>query len=364
MHQRAADADVIIVNHHLFFADLALRQDDFGSILPGILGGDFRRSARNRGRGKRLLWPAGIELSIRRNLARDAEQTLRVSRQGGPPLLRRVSRLRDRVREFFEAFPPRDGRSPFETTARAEFLERHRTAYEDLVAAVKSGRKRHCRASRQERGTYRNARRAAELRGEIKFLLESTEKITYIGSNAAARAYSLRRRHRCQRDLRERHFRGFDTLVLTSATLAVGGHFDFLKQRLGIHTDASAFCLTSSTSRARRCCTSAGLPDVRDASFALKAACRDRETPGMHRGTRVFAVYQLQPDESISNWCARVPLFPCFWQGTAPRTALLERFRTTPGAVLFATSSFWQGVDVPGDQLPAWIVDRLPFARA
>ena len=54
--------------------------------------------------------------------------------------------------------------------------------------------------------------------------------------------------------------------------------------------------------------------------------------------------------------------FPLFLQGTAPRSALLERFKNTPNAVLFATSSFWQGVDVPGEQLSCVIVDRLPFA--
>jgi ATP-dependent DNA helicase DinG len=54
--------------------------------------------------------------------------------------------------------------------------------------------------------------------------------------------------------------------------------------------------------------------------------------------------------------------FPCLLQGTAPRSVLLERFKNTPGAVLFATASFWQGVDVPGDQLSCVIVDRLPFA--
>jgi ATP-dependent DNA helicase DinG len=54
--------------------------------------------------------------------------------------------------------------------------------------------------------------------------------------------------------------------------------------------------------------------------------------------------------------------FPLLLQGSAPRSALLERFRATPGAVLFATASFWQGVDVPGAQLSCVIVDRLPFA--
>jgi ATP-dependent DNA helicase DinG len=54
--------------------------------------------------------------------------------------------------------------------------------------------------------------------------------------------------------------------------------------------------------------------------------------------------------------------FPLMLHGTAPRSVLLERFKNTPNAVLFATASFWQGVDVPGEQLSCVIVDRLPFA--
>jgi ATP-dependent DNA helicase DinG len=54
--------------------------------------------------------------------------------------------------------------------------------------------------------------------------------------------------------------------------------------------------------------------------------------------------------------------YPTLIQGSGPRTALLEEFRATPNCVLFATSSFWQGVDVPGEQLSCVIIDRLPFA--
>src|SRR6201982_4317599 len=67
----------------------------------------------------------------------------------------------------------------------------------------------------------------------------------------------------------------------------------------------------------------------------------------------------------MNDLCERVRLrlnFPVLLQGTAPRSVLLERFKNTLGAVLFATSSFWQGVDVPGEQLSCVIVDRLPFA--
>jgi ATP-dependent DNA helicase DinG len=132
MHQRAAEADVIIVNHHLFFADLALRQDYFGSILPEYSAVVFDEAHEIEDVASDYF---GRQISNYRfeELARDAEQAVRVTQQGGPSLLRRVNRLREHTREFFDAFPPRDGRSPFEPAARAAFLEANRTSYDAVL---------------------------------------------------------------------------------------------------------------------------------------------------------------------------------------------------------------------------------------
>src|SRR5271154_7011573 len=134
MHQRAQEADLIIVNHHLFFADLALRKDDFGSILPEYSAVVFDEAHEIEDVASDYF---SRQISNYRfeELARDAEQAVRVSQQGGPPLLRRINRVRERAREFFEGFPPREGRSPFELTARAAFVETHRASYDELVAA-------------------------------------------------------------------------------------------------------------------------------------------------------------------------------------------------------------------------------------
>jgi ATP-dependent DNA helicase DinG len=104
------------------------------------------------------------------------------------------------------------------------------------------------------------------------------------------------------------------------------------------------------------------MPDVRDAGFAASAA---REVAALLRVTRgrafcLFTSYSQMKE--VHERVSAVVDFLIFLQGTAPRSALLDRFRSTPGAVLFATASFWQGVDVPGEQLSCVIIDRLPFA--
>jgi ATP-dependent DNA helicase DinG len=104
------------------------------------------------------------------------------------------------------------------------------------------------------------------------------------------------------------------------------------------------------------------MPDVRDPGFAAKAADEIVTLLGLSQG-RAFCLFTsyAQMNDLFERVRNRLD-FPLLLQGTAPRSVLLERFKTTPNAVLFATASFWQGVDVPGEQLSCVIVDRLPFA--
>jgi len=363
MHQRAADADVIIVNHHLFFADLALRQDDFGSILPEYSAVIFDEAHEIEDVASDYF---GRQASNYRfdELARDAEQALRVLGQGGPALLRRVSRLRERAREFFEAFPPREGRLPFEAGARAAFLEQHATAYEEMVLAVKALETSIAALPTKADELVNIARRAAELRAEIKFLLESSEKnYVYWYERRGKGVFLAATPIDVSAILRERLFEAFDTIVLTSATLAVGGRFEFLKQRLGIHGARERVLPPEFDFRSQAMFyVPSRLPDVRDAGFPAAAA---REIAALLECTagRAFCLFTSYSQmNQIYELVRADSCFPLFLQGTAPRMALLEKFRHTNGAVLFATSSFWQGVDVPGDQLSSVIVDRLPFA--
>src|SRR5271155_432996 len=135
MHQRAQEADLIIVNHHLFFADLAVRQDDFGSILPEYSAVVFDEAHEIEDVASDYF---GRQLSSYRfeELARDADQTLRLLHLGTPSVLRRTQRIRERSRAFFDTFPPRDGRYPFSRVEREAFLEQNREAYDDLASAL------------------------------------------------------------------------------------------------------------------------------------------------------------------------------------------------------------------------------------
>lgn len=363
MHRRAIDADLIIVNHHLFFADLALRQDDFASILPEYSAVIFDEAHEIEDVASDYF---GRQISNYRldELARDAEQAMRITQQAKPPLLRRVTRLREKVREFFDLLPPREGRFALEPGARAAFVEEHASSYDGLIAALKALENEIAALASKPEELLVIARRAAELRSETAFIFESNEK-NYV--------YWLERRGKgvfvtatpidVSMILREHLFEMFDTVIMTSATLSVSDRFDFLKQRLGIQAAQEAV-LPHEFDYGRQSILyiPQGLPDVRNPLFVQKAAEEITRLLDLTEG-RAFCLFTsyAQMKQIFELLRARLR-FPLLLQGTAPRMALLERFRTTPGAVLFATSSFWQGVDVPGEQLSCVIIDRLPFA--
>src|SRR5271167_158940 len=363
MQNRAKEADLIIVNHHLFFADLALKQDDFGSILPEYSAVVFDEAHEMEDVASDYF---GQQISNFRfeELARDADQMMRLTHQGTPSLLRRTQRIREKSRGFFDSFPAKEGRFPFSRNEREAFLEQNREAYDGLLDALKGLETEFAALTQKPEELLRIARRSFEIRQEFAFLFESDEK-NYV--------YWFERRNKgvflaatpidVSQILRERLFEAFDTVILTSATLTVGHRFEYIRQRLGLdHTKENALPHEFDYQSQALLYLPPKMPDVRDPGFAAKAADEIVLLLEHSRG-RAFCLFTsyVQMNDLFERVRHRVN-FPLLLQGTAPRSILLERFKNTPNTVLFATSSFWQGVDVAGEQLSCVIVDRLPFA--
>ncbi len=363
MHQRAQEADLIIVNHALFFADLAIRKDDFGSILPEYSAVVFDEAHEIEDVASDYF---GRQVSSYRfdELARDAENTLRVLQIAAPQLRRYLSRMRERGHSFFETFPEREGRFPFEQAERAAFLQRNLERYEELASAAKRVETELSALQPKPEEVITLARRASEIRRELEFLLESEEKsYVYWYERRGKGVFLAATPIDVSQILREKLFDQFDTVVLTSATLAVGGRFDYLKQRLGIQPANEKVLAQEFDFREQALLyIPPTMPDVRDGKFSASAADEITQMLEISEG-RAFCLFTsyAQMKDVHQRVSARVK-FPLLLQGSAPRTVLLDRFRSTPNAVLFATASFWQGVDVPGAQLSCVIIDKLPFA--
>ena len=161
--------------------------------------------------------------------------------------------------------------------------------------------------------------------------------------------------------LREHLWSQMETAVLTSATLAVGGGFDYIRQRLGLdHASESVVPSHFDYQSQVIFYVPPDLPDPRTPQFIAQASDRVRRLLEITRG-RAFVLFTSYAQmNEIYDRLLGVLDFPMLKQGDAPKSALLEEFRITPHAVLFGTSSFWQGVDVQGEQLSCVIIDRLP----
>ena len=208
------------------------------------------------------------------------------------------------------------------------------------------------------------ARRAGELRQAAQMVFESQDRNYVFWWERRGRGLFIEASPiDVSAILRQLLFEQVETVVLTSATLAVAGNFDFLKRRLGIQNSREKILAQHFDYEQQALLyTPVHLPDPRDASFVERAA---EEVIDILKATqgRAFVLFTSynQMRELYERVRSRLR-YKMLLQGTAPRTVLLDRFRKTPNCVLFATSSFWQGVDVQGQQLSAVIIDRLPFA--
>jgi ATP-dependent DNA helicase DinG len=151
--------------------------------------------------------------------------------------------------------------------------------------------------------------------------------------------------------------------VLTSATLAVAGGFDYVEKRLGL-SNARTMVVPGHFDYQKQAIlyVPQHLPDPRSPAF-VKMAAEEVGRILKHSRGRAFVLFTSYQQMRLVHDAVSLEIeYPTLLQGTGPRRALLEEFRSTPHCVLFATSAFWQGVDVPGEQLSCVIIDKLPFA--
>jgi ATP-dependent DNA helicase DinG len=361
MHQRAAEANLIVVNHHLFFADLALKRTEYGSLLPEYAAVVFDEAHEIEDVATRYF---GLQVTNYRveELARDTEITARLRDLQIPDIFAAIGELRGRAGLFFELFPASEGRSSFEH--RAEFLDKNRGAYSSLLNSFVRLQTELMRVKDRPEEIARLAARAEELRGNLELVMEGRDRNMVFWWERRGRGIFLEATPiDVSPMLRELLFDQVDSVILTSATLAVGGNFSFLKARLGIqNAKEKIFPSHFNFGEQALFYIPTHLPDPREPEFASLAA---DEVTLLLKATRGRAFVLFTSYSQMRDLYEKIRprlQYPMMIQGSAPAPALLKKFRSASHAVLFATSSFWQGVDVQGQQLSAVIIDRIPFA--
>jgi ATP-dependent DNA helicase DinG len=376
MRRRALESDIVIVNHHLFFADMAVRRQAQGApdagVLPEAAAVIFDEAHELEDVASSYF---GVNISNLRfeELARDVETLLRAKKALSNGLADAAQQLRERARLFFSVLPESgnaaEGRVPF--SDRDGFLEGTGDVYLGVCNMLEQlgGELDQLRGVDEASGLKK---RTVELYKQLRFLLESRDN-SYVFWIERRNAGGLRQGTRniwlqatpieVSSMLAEQLFENVPSVVLTSATLTVQNSFEHLRRRLGI-ANARELVVPSHFRYGEQALLylPPEMPDPRETGFAAAAAEKVREVLEITEG-RAFCLFTSynQMREVHERLLAMVG-FPLLLQGTAPRNALLDAFRSTPNAVLLGTSSFWQGVDVQGEQLSCVIVDRLPFA--
>jgi ATP-dependent DNA helicase DinG len=361
----AVAADIVVVNHHLFFADLALREEGMAELLPACntivldeahqlpeLASEFFGTTVSTGQVLDLCRDAAVELRVGAADVREVAETVRAT---------------DRtVRELRLAAGARAGRLP---APALEGEPGFAAALAALAAALTASAGALERVAERTEGLANCARRAAELAervarwrtdagGELVRWIEVHPHAVALHMTPLAIASTFRR----QLDGPPRAW------IFTSATLAVGGDFSHYLRELGLD-DADSAAWESPFDYAGNALLylPPGLPLPN--SPAHTDAVVDAVVPVLRAsGGRAFLLFtslraMRRAHERLAHACREAGLaFPLLLQGDGSRTDLLERFRRLGNAVLVASASFWEGVDVRGEALSVVVIDKLPFA--
>jgi ATP-dependent DNA helicase DinG len=361
LQRRAQESDLIIVNHHLFFADLAVKQDDFGGIIPHYQAVVFDEAHEIENVAGQYFGMAVSNYQVD-DLLRDTSATARRKNFGSAELDQALITCGDRVSKFFAAFGEGDGRQSFRS--RDGWRQAHQGLYSDALLSLEivGAHLELVAEAPDEVGTL--FRRVREISEKLRFWVESADdKFVYWVERRGHGRFLQATPIDVSSLLDSNLFEQLDTVVLTSATLSVGGDFEFVKSRLGLKAARTAQ-VEGSFDYAQQALLyiPQHLPDVRSTLF-LERATHEIAAILRHSRGRAFVLFTSyqQMRAAYEAVSAQIP-YPALLQGTLPRNALLDRFRATPHCVLFATSAFWQGVDVQGEQLSCVIIDRIPFA--
>jgi len=380
---RAAEADVLLVNHHLFFADLAMRTSRAGvEILPEHDVVVFDEAHALEEVATEYF---GVQVSSYRveELGRDAQRAVGDRPDLASFMKAATSELRKAGERFFQGVADGLRGRPAAAYRGAHRGGRRRgdedeavrgTLNEDVLLPLARDQERVDEALQALRELVADAgspqlaqlaRRAGELRVELAAVTAMKEPSRVYFGEARGRGVFLRAAPiDVADDLQARLYRRTDTVVFTSATLAAQGRFDYFRRAVGLapelDVEEARFPGPFDFSRQAALVSPEGLPEPNDPSFVPRAAEAIRALTAV-TGGRAFVLCTSTRNMLALHHASRGLPYRLLLQGERPKGRLLDLFRAEP-SVLFATASFWEGVDVPGDALSLVVIDRLPFA--
>jgi ATP-dependent DNA helicase DinG len=368
MRRRAADSNLVIINHHLFFTDLEIKMKaPDASVLPAACAVVFDEAHELEHIASDCF---GVSVSNRRvedlildvhKGTSDADRRAEVSKVAGTVV--------DRFALLWNAMPGKKEPDRIVFDGRPEFVVARNEIYSGVLSALQLLHGVLKSVAQDDEAVASLVQRTGQLFSELRYLMESTSDSAVfwierrLAHGTALNTFIQATPIDVSEILAASVFETYDTTVLTSATLAVQKGFSHVRKALGI-VDAEEIIVPSLFDYPTQALlyVPKDIPDPRDDGFFDSAKAHIVEVLRICQGRAfcLFTSYEMMQKMHVALKDA-LP-HPLLLHGTMTRNELLYQFRTTPHAVLFGTSSFWQGIDVQGEQLSCVIIDRLPFA--
>jgi len=360
--KNALEADVVVVNHHLFFADVVLRDEGVAELLPAC-NTVILDEAHQLPDTARLFFSETVSSGQLVELARDARAELRAAGGASPALEAQATQLEKAARELRLAFGAEAARMAWSQALRRPGVE---PALGALAGALETLAGALAAQAERSEGLAACARRASEAAARIERLHATADdaqvRWVEVFSHAVQLHVTPLSAARPFRRQLEGHPRAW---IFASATLAVGEDFSHFTRELGLEDAHSArWPSPFDYARQARLYVPRGLPDnpndagytdaVVDAALAAIKASRGRAFLLFTSLRALRRAHERLQAEAIEH--------PLLVQGTGSRSELLRRFRELGDAVLLGSQSFWEGVDVRGEALSLVVIDKLPFA--
>ncbi|MEW6378971.1 MAG: helicase C-terminal domain-containing protein [bacterium] len=360
LRKEASEADLVIVNHHLFFSDLLLKGSIHGEVLPRYQAVIFDEAHQMEDIATEYFGLSVSNYQIQ-ELIQDTRREMEEAKITDPATNDTLNLLGQRSGAFFINFPAGLEKKRLKSHLITDFLgERYRALADtlELFTSQLVGLKA------KSEPLHACERRSREIQGNLRFIMDMAdpEYVYWVESRTRA-VYLHASPIDVSADLKRLLFSKMRRLVLTSATLSVDGKFDYLKSRLGLES-ATELVLKSHFDYTRQALiyVPTHLPDPQQAEFIHRAAEEIERIITVSRGRAFILFTSYKNLDQIYRLLQDKLPYQMLRQGERPKTALLEEFKKDVHSVLFATSSFWEGVDVQGDALSCVVIDRLPFA--
>jgi ATP-dependent DNA helicase DinG len=361
LRQRAGQARIIIVNHHLFFADLMVKKEGFGEIIPRFQVAVFDEA-------HSVEEIATIYFGMTLSTHQLMEFTLHAERETGEL----EEKAKKKVKEKLDLIK----------TGALRLQDMFNEADEKGQLSEEAVRLIEVQTARDIRIGLRFFREESffDLPAEASFrvlanrahdLEQRFDEILSLGGDNWLKWYERKKKnvtlHASPLDISESMnellYQKTKTTVFTSATLSTNGNFDYFRSRIGLRSAVLEGIFPSHFDFQKQTLmyVPKDLPTPSDPSFALAIAGRIAELLRISEGRALVLFTSYHNLNVVHQVLAGQLPYTLFKQGDSPKSVLLDRFREDTHSILLATASFWQGVDVPGEALSCLIIDKLPF---